>query len=579
MRKFKKAKVTGLAALMALSIVGTSVLGVGCGSSGGGKGDKSEVRITSYLGGFGTNWLDEAAARFAKKYENEEFEPGKKGVHFEISHTKTTNVNTMSSSAEDMYFVNEGELPTTYAQKGWLADINDIVTEKIDGVSIEDKINELDKGVLKGKTQQGTDRYVALPYASFHQGLSYDIDFFTEKNCYIAAEGETDIDAYTPDDNKYGLTVNFVGSSTAKKSKGIDNIEGTSDDGLPVSVQEFLVLCDYIKNEKSASPIHFAGNHKPYVNDFVSAVEASLSGYDEIIAARTFNGEIKCVEMENNQLQLTDEDVFYGIEGVKMPNTYTATISNENAHLTTQTLSRYYADALLYVLNNQGYFSKLSENPYSNIEAQNFFLMSGRNGVETTAMFIEGSYWYTETVENGNLKMLQQITGETSRNIGWFPLPVVLNKADYVAGEHTQIMEEAYGSFAFINANTEKNKPQTLDICKKFLQFLYSDEELSAYTGSCGLRKRSLNYTVSEADKAKLSSFAKSVIENVERSKIVGLSSNNQLFLKNCRNLTGQGSIKVSPKFQGMSYTSIIQAYLEDYSLYEVYQSTILTAI
>ncbi len=574
MIKFKHMKVTGLALLMAMSVLGTAACGGSTTSSQG----ELKVRVVSYEGGFGVDWLDEAAARFKTAYASNL--PEGKTLKIDIVHTKTPGTENMGTSADDMYFVNDG-VPTSLAQKGWLADIDDIVTEKVDGKSIEDKIDVAERSVLKGKVADQTgDHYVALPYASYSMGLSYDIDFFTKNNCFIAADDETNVNTHT----MYGLTVKFA-KDGAKKSKGIDNKEGTEDDGLPVSMQEFLVLCDYIKNEcdGSPSPVHYAGAQAGYVNDFINAVETSLSGYDEMLAERSFSGQIECVKMTDGKIQLTGTDIFDGIDYVEIPEHYTADLSDADAHLTTQTLSRYYADALVYILHKEDYFSKKSaEGTSTNLQGQEEFLLSGRNQNETMAMFIEGSYWMTEAEENDAFDVLKMATGETSRNIGWMPLPVVVNKADYDPSKHQQTMEESGRSFCFINANTQKNKPEIFEVCKDFMQFLYSDEELSLYTGSCGLMKRSLEYTVQEADRAKMTFFANNVMKNVESSKIIGLTSTNSLFLKYSNNLTGASGIKVMPNIkksngQTEHFASVIGAYrdVNAYDLYTVYESTV----
>ncbi len=566
-------KATKKALALVLAVISV-LFAFGCGNTGTGNGAKTVIKVTSYLGGFGTDWLDEAAERF---------EAANKNIKLNISHTKNTNVSTISSSAQDLYFVNDGDLPPTLAQKGLVADINDIVMEKFDTrngepISIDDKIEETYKCMLKGNTKSGESHYFALPYATFASGISYDIDFFTKYNCYIAAEGE---DAYAY--SAYGTTVNFVTSATTKKSAGQDGIEGTYDDGLPVSMQEFLVLCDYIKAECNASPIHYAGNQKAYLNGLINALEISIGGKDYANSMLNFTGTVECVQMEKVynewQVQTEQENLFSGsVSGVQVPKVYDAELSDAKAYLTTQTSARYYANAFLYTLYKEGYFSdKCLQTSSTNLEGQAEFLKSGYGNMETFAMFIEGSYWYTEAVENEMTSAYDTVT-----NIGWMPMPITVSADESTEGKQSVIVSEG-GSFCFINANTEKNKPEVLAAAKKFLQFLYSDDELSKYTGSTGCYKRAINYEVKAEDMAKVSSFSKNVMQAFEASHVVQFASSNKTFLANSTNLWGSVSRKVMPEIRENAnstgtthYSSIMLSFTEQFGFEKVYNSTVL---
>ena len=116
--------------VLACMLAATTMCGaVACG--GGNNGNKTELKVIIYEGGYGYEWVYDSIQRFEAKYAEEPFEEGKTGVHIDVEHTKDTNVNTMNSSAYDIYFTN-GAIPRDFSQKGWLVDINDIVTEKID---------------------------------------------------------------------------------------------------------------------------------------------------------------------------------------------------------------------------------------------------------------------------------------------------------------------------------------------------------------------------------------------------------------------------------------------------------------
>ena len=74
---------------LALSLSALCLMSTAC--QGGDSGKKSEntegktvIKVATYNGGLGLGWLSEAGARFARQYEDRQFEDGKTGVYVDV---------------------------------------------------------------------------------------------------------------------------------------------------------------------------------------------------------------------------------------------------------------------------------------------------------------------------------------------------------------------------------------------------------------------------------------------------------------------------------------------------------------
>lgn len=557
-----------ISAIMALGMM------AGCCACNNRQSGKTIVKIVNYEGGYGVDWLYEAKERFQAENPN---------IVLDINTTKTPNASTMNSSASDLYFGGQGDNPRMFAQKGWLASIDDIVNEKYDTrdgkkISIADKIDESFQTILKG----ADGKFYGLPYPEYYGGLSYDADFFDKENLYIAdpVENGTNTNADLSPWEAFGITTNFISHKAAKKSCGADGKYGTFDDGMPTSLTEFLVLCDKIKNDVGATPLTMSGASYSYIALLINGLEASLSGYEEMRASYDFKGSVTYVS------GYTDEAIFDGIDYIKKPETAKAEIDcKTNGYLTTQTVARYYTDALIEIADKEGWYSKdFKKGTASNLDAQGNFMASGLNGIEKTAMLIEGSYWFTEALENNKMEDYKKLSGgKTERNVKWMPLPVTIDKPILKEEDAKErvLMSSAIRCFAFINARTEK-KPAVLKACKEFLKFLYTDEELAKYTANSGIIKASMTYPVSDEDLKGLSIFQKSVLEVKRNSRVVSSVSDNATFLANYTDFAASSSnVKNMPMIKSgvnnVHYPTITKALDAGYGTKTIFESTMIT--
>ena len=518
-----------MALVLAFGVVGTTTA---CGA-GSGSG-KTVVRAIAFETGCGIDWLREAEKEFEKRYENESFEEGKTGVDLKFEFTKNTKVSTMNTSGDDLYFGGTGSMARGLANKGYLASLDDIMKEKSEDrngtlVSIADKINPAYYPLL----QNNQGEFFGLPGNAYLSGLTYDGELFDKNNFYIAdpvangENGEDDVAEYSD----FGTTVYFISHKNAKKSIGADGEYGTLDDGLPTSLTELLVLCSKIK-ESGFAPFTMTGAGPSYCTLLLEGLEVSLSGAEETKTFYNQSGELDYV------YGYTNEDLFEGVDWLKKPDIKSATIDGTNGELMTRTVSRYYANAFLDIAYTNGWFSKDSiTGTVSHTDAQGNFICSGLNGTETTAMLIEGSYWYTEAQESDKLQIYEILSqGKTTRDVRWMPLPVNVDQPILDASQATK-RATAIGDrndFVLLNKRTV-SKPGTLKAAKAFLKMIYSDEWLSYYSGSTGCIKTAMDYEIKDEDLARLSSYHQSVMQfmNDENTDVVLRTSSAKAFLNN----------------------------------------------
>lgn len=562
-------------ALMLAGLLGVATL-AGCRRNDGEEVDPDTttiIYVTNNDGGFGTDWLREAAVRFQEAYADHSFAEGKTGVYVDVEGTREERLSTMSTSAINIYFYEQSSEVRDLAQGGTLLEINDVLTEKYDtrdgqAVSIEDKIPEENRIALKGRD----GNYYGLPHFEYVPGLSYDKDLFIAKNLYFADDSETNVQPFT---SSYG-SVNFVGSKDAKKHCGNDGIYGTSDDGLPTSLQDMLILCAKMK-QLGISPFTFPGMYKTYANLLQLSLWASLAGYDEMRVNYTFDGPMEVIT------GWTDEPLFQGtgLSSIKKPITETITITEETGYKIYDSAARYYALAFLQAVQSLGWFSQDSEtSTVSHTDAQGKFIYGGTYTNPQIGMIIEGNYWWNETEEKAaNVSTFLEDTGKTERNIDWMSLPTSVNGARPTEGTANEVaFVEIGASYCVVNANIKGNT-ELVDACKAFLKFLYSDTELELFTKSVGVNRSLIEYPVQESTYAGFDNYTKSfqnVVKRADNAKVVYAVADNATYLASPATFKiKKGNTPVTTViYGGKTYESYLEAMKNSVSLRNIYEAT-----
>lgn len=499
----------GLAAVLSVGVA------AGCGNGNIGKDeDTSKITQISFRQWGGTasstDWLQQAADRFAAEKANEPYESGKKGVKVEISTNKDSDY---TSSIPDYDILMDENSANIYDMqtRGYLADIDDLVK------GLQSKIEPQLLPKLKG----ADGKYYGLPHYSYDVSISYNIDLFKAENLYIAAPGEESVVNY-----KSSLLpgssagVNFVFNENTKKSCGPNGIPNDYDDGLPSSLEEFIVLCDYIKNKKQINPFSISdiNGGANYAFMLIESLWAGMVGTD---AMKATNCNFTDAEVEVVKEGALSYDGTLLNTGIKMPQTETVVLSDDNGYRMYDMSARYYALSFLELAKNKGWFKNQQ---MTNTKAQEFFVLGNYNANDNDrcAMLVDSTFWYGEAVSGGTLTKYKSLSGGKEANVSMMPMPVQLTgQVTEGNGKKPTVIDTS--ATVFVNKRVEKNEGLFRAV-KEFIEFLYSDAELKAFTETSKLTMN-LKY---DYDKSSLGNFYAGVleIEKAAGDKVYAASDN-----------------------------------------------------
>lgn len=519
-----------LAALLSVCAM-TGVVGMaGCGvddpGTGGGNVDfvynvpsdsKISIKIKNYGMGTGTLWLEETVERFAKEKQNTQY-GNKTGVYLDIEVTNKQNTNLMATDATNIFFDERDSDPYALMQSELLLNLDSIVKDTSRaGGSLDSKIFESAKGGIIGKDGS----YYALPHFEYYGGLGYNESIFEELCAYFAADDEENVIPYA---SKYG-TANFVGDMTAAKSVGpdgktgvIDGVDYSADDGLPRSLDEFILLCDYIKfaSEEEVYPLTVTGKFYHYYPDMmVIGLWTNLAGAEQMRNYYNCTGEIEIVERdEQGNLMFTNENLFPGIDYVKKPKTKWVTMAEDGSDgwMGNDMAAKYYALSIMDIATNEGFFSPSSKSGADHYTAQMDLYMDGKENTNKSAMLIEGSYWYNESNERGGFDYYEAATGQDRNDlrVKWMSLPTSVLKEGAV-GKPACFTDCGF-AYTLVNKNVESD-PALKQACLDFVAFCYSEQELKNFTLRTGMA-RSLVYDFTAEELSGVSTYPKSIWES-----------------------------------------------------------------
>ena len=201
-------------------------------------------------------------------------------------------------------------------------------------------------------------------------------------------------------------------------------------------------------------------------------------------------------------------------------------ITEDNAYELQRQGGRYYALKMQEELFGTVKYIGNNWNGLDYTVAQSTFIKSKYTS-KPYAMLVEGVWWENEA--STTFTEIENIRGEkkSDRHFGFLPIPKAPGKE---AGDQT--MFSSNSSFGFINKNCSN-----MELAKEFMRFLNSDAEMSKFSAKTSI-PRSLNYAVSEADKATATSFGKSLIAMRESGKVVYPYSSLNLVIKNAASFT-----------------------------------------
>lgn len=536
--------------------------------------DKMTILVKNFGMGPGNVWLEETAERFAEANLNTTY-GDKTGVYIKITETSEQNTAAMASDSTNIFFDERASDPYVLNQNELLLNIDSIVKDESRvGGSLESKIFDSAKG---GISENGS--YFALPHYEFYTGIVYNRATFTSLNAYFAADDETDVYQHN---SKYGKA-KFIGSASATKSVGPDGKAGNDDDGLPRSLDEFIILCDYIKVESEGSiyPLTVSGKYfKDYPDYLLIGLWTALAGAEQMRNYYNCTGEIEIVERDSNGNILFEEgNLFSGINYVKKPKTkkYIMAADGSEGWMGNDMAAKYYALAMLDVIINEGFFSPTASSETNHWDTQMDLYMDGKGTTHNSAMLVEGSYWYNESDEKGGFKLYETVVGKNRKDldVAWMSLPTSVY-AQNAVGRDACFLDCGL-AYTMINKNVEKN-PALKQACLDFVAFCYSEQELQNFTLKTGIT-RAISYDLTPEQKQNMSVYARRLWDardNVNGSNIVAWSGDTETFkeaktvlklMLNC-GVLGNGTEKASYLFS-KHHTDVV---FDECSLYGDWQ-------
>ncbi len=524
-----------------------------------GKDDKMVISFHNYGGGTGVKWIELAAETFAKNNADRVFENGKKGVYIEIDDVQGYNVSNLASSTFDVLVGDARSF--LYASKDLLLELDEVVKDDTrEGGSIEDNLIEQAK-----ESSKYNGKYYSIPFFEYYPGLSYNHEVF-EKRGYFIAEGDNGT-AFT---SKYSATPVRFTNDVTKKSVGADGVAGTEDDGLPVSLEQFIVLMDKIKKDGQYAPVVLSGRYLNYSQYFAAGLMSALAGKEQMANFYNASGEVEivCREASGNSVELTDENLFPGIDYIKKPKTKKVTLTAENGYLGSDLAARYYANAIFEIMEKEGFWSQdVQDENRDHLGAQLAFLTGKKNAArQNAAMLVESSYWMNEARDNNLGPKVKQALGKNIEEVDvrFMSLPTCFYTADAEVGA-SSVVNTGRSAMMANNSNGRLDKdPVKKALVLEFIKFLNTEEQLQEYTIVSGMA-RSIDYDLPAADAngdikitcidGKTYTFASYYqhlwnLRKSDGSNVVFETSGTESFQKNCASLTlelTKGSLFLNP--------------------------------
>lgn len=495
---------------------------------------KTQLFINNFYGGYGSDWLSAVKARYEELHKDDVYETGKKGVQIYINNKKeqaSAVASQILDNRDEIYF-SEYSYYRTLKSDGVLLDITDAVTADLAaygdpaGTTIESKLTAQQKEFY-GIVESGATHYYGLPHYAGYTGIVYNVDLFDQKGYYFRKGYEEYTDFSNPDSIVYEDTF-ILRDKNAEKSAGPDGEEGTSDDGLPTTYEEFFLLLKCIQSGGDTAISWNGANNPDYLQHLLQALAVDFEGVEQTMLNYNFNGSATSLGTVSG--------------GTFVKDAAPTTITASNGYEMRRQQGNYEALKFLrelVVKSNDKYHNKLAFNSgYSHMNAQEDFLYAGHDGGKTApiAMMVEGIWWESEAAPTFN-KMVSQMGAQyskTARKFGFMPLPkanaekAAVNKTNGKDAKKLTMIDHIY-SICFVKANiADWKKPLALD----FIKFVHSNESLVEYTTITNTPK-AFEYTMTDAQLEKLSPFGRSILELKAKADVVYPYSTNPTYIQN----------------------------------------------
>ncbi len=499
--------------MLLLSVImafGATFSAVGCGGEEL-RDDISYFNIIAPNNGNGIRGIVALAQKFQDANTETEFAEGKKGVIVTVEKypgvVPVTNIRTEGYHV----YINPYSVNNSMISSGDFLNVDSIVKETIPGEerSLHDKIPDSSRSTFQGESKAYGEGYYFTPALAYMGGLSYDKHLFDEKGFYFLAPGQEGEGEYFPSDiTGKEVYFAFIGSDLYEEainadddwngwnsnqylSSGPDGVYGTHDDGMPSTLEELVILCEYMKT-CSVAPFVLSGKYPDNHGYVTDGMINALLGTEENMKA------MKSMVADNFEIVTGYESSsLWGLSDAPVPKTAKVPITESQGYYTTWSAARYYTTAFWKLAVNKKWFSKTVSGDTSHIDAQADFIFSGYDkNRDRSAFMIEASYWFNESTERNNFedfdKMNYEVDAlEREKQIKWYSIPRVINGTVYDGtftdeqGTPEAFMFLGAGGISLYNA-VYANDPEALAMIRAWILFFYSDENQTYWAVSTG---------------------------------------------------------------------------------------------
>lgn len=460
----KQIKRTGIVALSALMMVSGFA---SCGKDGF-KDDPNTLYVGVYDSGVDAAWMDTVAAMYMAEHPDKTVVVVKKKIDYEAQNLQ----NTIEVDIEDMYFTHIMPI-RTWAEEGYILDITDVMQSKAsesEDKTIEQKCIQPD---ILEYFRDDEGHYYGMPFYSSLAGVIYDVDLFEQKGLYLKKGG-----GYTAWDP---INEEIIG----EKTLGRDGLPNTSDDGLPVTYEEFKSLCDYMATQKSVVPFTWAPNSSYTHNGFLQALMANYEGANDFRLNFTMDG----TDSQFGKISIENGDELLGQRGKE----YAATFAHD-------------------IISKKSVWFKedIFNTSVDQFAAQENFLFSAGEG-EPVAMLLEGAWWENEAHKTGIFDDVvdtfnNDAYAHGTRRFAMMSIPLF----DENHSQTNTLFNALAGTSVIINAKTSKP-----DFAKDFLRFASTKEAMRIFNVSTG-QVRPYEYDLEPEEYNQLSPFSQSLYQLIK---------------------------------------------------------------
>ncbi|MBO5481497.1 MAG: hypothetical protein J6A63_09960 [Clostridia bacterium] len=484
----------------------------GDGDSSGSSLPKSELYVGAYDGGFGINWAETWAQKFETLHKNTEFEPGKKGVDVVVSRNPKFCLDgismTLNDEIDEVCFIEQANY-YNFINNSMVLDVSEWMTTPLEEYgetkSIHDKMSPMDQSYYGGNTT--TPTYYGAPWYFCMPSINYDAKLFEDNGYYFKADGSFVADSSVE---------NGVYTGEGKLSAGPDGEEGTFDDGLPATYDQFFEMCDEMV-EDGVVPFIWGGSVQNNVNFLLSSLAADFEGVEQMKLNYTFDGTattlVKAIEngiakyeeatpitVQNGYEMKRQAGWYYGLKFIHR----LITTEKEDGS------PKYY-----------NYDDCFSTSVSHRAAMQKFLRSNYTASMDSIAMLVDGSWFYNESSDV--FDQMSSIAGanKKDRKIGVMPMPKALSEK---VGTDTTVMQ-SWISSVFVRSGIDESK---LDLARAFFRFIHTDECLSTYIEDCH-NIRPFTHELTGVKESDLSMYGKAQYDLYKNAGVVNCYANNSV--------------------------------------------------